>query len=160
MKDWWLLVGIEFHRKNINSHYIILNIISRLFYENLVEALSKSLSHRLKVQRAKISNKAILFPFVQFAVFYNEIDLSLGWKFGTKFDLEVHQQNSFQLFPPPCISSWASSPLPELGCRSPTFHPNIHCWLPWYQMIYPSHPARGVQRWSIFNISPAPPTKT
>ena len=39
-------------------------------------------------------------------------------------------------------------------------HPNIHCWLPWYQMIYPSHPARGVQRWSIFNISPAPPTKT
>ena len=68
-----------------NLVYIVFpfNITAHLFCENLFEVLSKSLSHRLKLQRAKISNKAILFPFVQFAVFYNEIDLSLGWKFGT-----------------------------------------------------------------------------
>ena len=94
------------------------NITAHLFCENLFEVLSKSLSHRLKLQRAKISNKAILFPFVQFAVFYNEIDLSLGWKFGTKFDLEV-QQNSFQLLLKSFSLAFASS-RPELGCRSPT----------------------------------------
>ena len=95
------------------------------------EVLSKSLSHRLKVQRAEISNKAILFPFVQFAVFYNGIDLSLGWEFGTKFDFKV-EQNSFQLLPKSfCICFLP----PRIGVT--LSHPNLYCWLPWYQMIYP-----------------------
>ena len=113
------------------------------------EVLSKSLSHRLKVQRAEISNKAILFPFVQFAVFYNGIDLSLGWEFGTKFDFKV-EQNSFQLLPKSfCICFLP----PRIGVT--LSHPNLYCWLPWYQMIYPSHGShRGVQRWSIYHVSP------
>ena len=95
------------------------------------EVLSKSLSHRLKVQRAEISNKAILFPFVKFAVFYNGIDLSLGWEFGTKFDFKV-EQNSFQLLPKSfCICFLP----PRIGVT--LSHPNLYCWLPWYQMIYP-----------------------
>ena len=37
-------------------------------------------------------------------------------------------------------------------------HPNIHCWLSWYQMIYPSAIHPGAQRWSISHNFPTPLT--